>query len=133
MALPAAEIIHGTAVSNTMVDEANLLVTSLETSATREKKSFKGANGADAVWKYINPLLTFSFTAYVSAFAGFADEMPGTAITALANFAAATPTLRHGFDASEGVIVYEDPTTTENIEGDLPEVSFTAVHGPFIA
>jgi hypothetical protein len=133
MALPAAEIVHGTAVSNTMVDEPNLLVTSLEESATREKRAFKGANAADKIWKYINPILTFSFTAYVSTFAGFADEMPGTAITTLANFNSSTPDERHGFDASEGVIVYEDPTTTQNNEGDLPEMSFTAVHGPFIS
>ncbi len=133
MSAPAAVIVHGTAVTNSIVDEADILITSLEKSGTREKKSYKGLNGADKIWKYVNPILTLNFSGYIAAFTGFADTMAGTAVTTLANFLPATPTITQGFDSSEGIIVYEDPTVTENNEGDLPEISFTAVHGPFLA
>lgn len=59
---------------------------------------------------------------------GFADQHPGTAITALANFQSSV----HGFSPTEGKIIYKDPTR-ELSDTDEPQVSFTAEMFPGIA
>ncbi len=156
MQLPAAEIIHRTPVSNTMINEANIEISSIEYNPNKpemnwfykipligpnlrhyhgkqslERVKFRSGNGSDHVWKYINPLLTFYLKAYVSAWDEAIYPTPGCDL--VTSFSGRDPMMRHGFDSDSGVIVYDDPTTSELIDSDLPEVSFTAVHGPFIA
>jgi hypothetical protein len=77
-----------------------------------------------------NPRITFEFSGVIvgESAAGFADQHPGTAITALANFQSAI----HGFSPTEGRIIYKDPTR-ELSDTDEPQVSFTAEMFPGIA
>lgn len=120
---------HGTFPVNTRpIDEANLLVESVKVKAQREKKTWKGAaNKATQRARYTDPMLIWSVVAYVSAFAGFATQHPGTAVTTFANFDAAY----RGFDPADGVMVLEDPEDEGTIE-DMYKTSFTVVHMPFV-
>ena len=109
------------------MDEPNLLVQSLAIKATREEKKFKGANKATMALLETDPILTFDFKAIISAYEGLADQNPGTAVTELANFAATI----HGFDPSDGTLVYKDPS--RDMDNDNPDmVNFSVVHFPFV-
>lgn len=104
-----------------------MLVQSMTTTPSREKKEYKGALRCVQGVEYVNPLLTFSFEAYISTRAGICNQHPGTAVTSLLNFDAA----RFGFDPADGVLIFEDPSTTQNLEN--PEtISFKVVHYPFV-
>ena len=118
---------HGTLTSSVLLDEPNVLVTSLTITPERTKKEYKGG-GAVRALRYSDPKISFAFQGTVKAVAGLADQHPGTAIVSLANFASS----RHGFDPADGVIVYEDPSDTENGE-DATQLSFTAMQYPFVA
>lgn len=110
----------------TLLDEADLLVQSLTITPAREKKEYKGTNRAVQGLSYTNPTLSFAFKAYVSEAAGLAIEHPGTAVAELANFAAAV----HGFEATQGMMVFEDPTK-ELTNEDSDMINFTVMHYPF--
>jgi len=127
--MPAVNLIeqHGTLTNGTLVDEPNVLVSSLTITPTRTKKEYKGASATKAL-RFTDPRISFAFSGTVQAVSGLTDQHPGTAIVSLANFASA----RHGFDPDDGVIVYEDPSETENGE-DPTQLSFTAVQYPFVA
>lgn len=128
--MPAVDLIiqHGTLTSSELVDEANVLVASLTITPERTKKEFMGASATRAL-RFTNPKISFAFQGTVKALAGLADQHVGTAVaSSLANFASD----RYGFDPADGVIVYEDPSATENGE-DPTQMSFTAVQYPFVA
>jgi hypothetical protein len=126
--MPAVQafVQHGTLASSALLDEPNVLVTSLTVTPAREEKLYK-FGGVTKVARYIDPIISFAFSGIIKALAGLSDQHPGTSITSLANFAAN----RHGFDPADGVIVYKDPSTEET--GDDPtQISFTATQYPFI-
>lgn len=111
-----------------LVDEPNILIQSLTITPSREEKFYKGATTrADEGVSLTNPSLSFAFKAYVSAEAGLAVQHPGTQVTELANFAAVI----HGFDPSQGMMLYKDPSRELTIE-DPDMINFTVVHKPFI-
>jgi hypothetical protein len=110
-----------------LLDEPNMLVQSLVTTPSRTKTSYKGANRCTAGLEFTDPLLTFAFDAFVSTRTGLSEAHPGSQVVELANFDAA----RFGFDPAEGILVYEDPVSTQNL--DNPEaIKFNVVHYPFI-
>ncbi len=128
--MPAVDAIiqHGNLPSAaTLVDEANLLITSMTVTPAREKKDFKGTNRAIQGISYTNPTLAFDIKAYIGTADGFATQHPGTAVTELANYAGA----RHGFSADQGTMIYEDPT--DDFSNDDPDkISFKVVQYPFV-
>lgn len=128
MATPAEIITHGNIPTDiTLLDEPNMLVQSLVTTPTRTKKEYRGANRATQGIEYSDPKLQFQFEAYVSTRTGLCDQHPGTEVTSLLNFAAA----RFGFDPSDGIMVYEDPSSRQNLE-DPEMINFTVTHFPFV-
>jgi hypothetical protein len=127
--MPAVNLIeqHGTLTSTTLVDEPNVLVESLTITPERTKKEYKGASATKAL-RFTDPKISFAFSGTVANQAGLADQHVGTSIASLANFSSS----RFGFDPADGVIVFEDPSATENGE-DPTQLSFTAVQYPFVA
>lgn len=128
MPTPAEIITHGNIPTDiTLEDEPNMLVQSMVTTPARTKKEYRGANRATQGIEYTDPKLTFQIEAYVSTRAGLCDTHPGTEVASLTNFASA----RFGFDPADGIMVYEDPSSRENLEN--PEmITFSVVHYPFI-
>lgn len=130
--MPAVDAIiqHG-AIPSTggMVDEPDLLVQSLTITPVREEKRYKGANKATQGILYTDPTLQFGFKAIISEKQGLADQHPGTAVAALANFTA--PTTIHGFDPADGIMVYKDPS--DEMDDENPDmINFTVEHFPFV-
>lgn len=129
--MPSVDAIinYGTlpATAGGIVDEPSLLVQNLTISPTREKKDYKGGNKAVQGLQYTNPLISFAFKCIISEDSELAAAHPGTAVTDLANFAAAI----HGFDPGQGIMVYEDPT--RDLDTENPDmVNFTVVNYPFV-
>lgn len=124
-----AIIQHGTLPdAATLVDEANLLVQSLTVTAGREMKEYKGAsNRAVQGISGTNPTIEFDFDCYVGTASGLAIQHPGTVVTELANFAAA----RHGFDPTQGTMLYMDPSDEFSNE-DPDKVKFKVKQFPFV-
>lgn len=109
------------------VDEANILVQSITITPAREKKAFKGPNKATQGLQYTDPTIGFAFKAIISNRAGLAIQHPGTAVTELAAFTG----IVHGFDPSQGIMVYEDPT--DDLTNEDPDmVNFTVTSYPFV-
>lgn len=128
MPTPAARIVHGNLPEDiSLLDEADMLVQSLTITPAREKNEYKGANRCVQGVEYLNPTISFAFEAFISERTGLCDQHPGTAVSELANFAAA----RFGFDPSDGVMVFEDPSTVQNLQ-DPETISFTVVQYPFV-
>lgn len=127
--MPVDAIIQhgGLPASETLLDEANLLVQSLTVTAAREKKAFRGVNRATGAVQFTDPTLTFAVKGYVATAGGFTNQHPGTQVTELANYAAA----RRGFDPAEGMMIYEDPSDELTVE-DADMTSFNVVHYPFV-
>lgn len=110
-----------------LVDEPNMLVQSLSIKAEREEKMFKGANKATQGVLETDPKLTFEFKAIISEYSGLSDQHPGTAVAELANFSAAI----HGFDPTEGTMIYKDPS--RDLDNENPDmVNFSVLHLPFV-
>ena len=110
-----------------LIDEPDLLVQSLTITPTREKQNWKGANLATRALRYTDPILTFAFTAIISAVTGFANQHPGTSVADLLNFSGNV----YQFDPERGIMVFEDPSRSLTLENE-PETSFNVVHYPFI-
>jgi hypothetical protein len=129
MPTPSARLVHGNLPEDiTLLDEPDMLVQSLTVTPAREKSEYKGANRCVQGIEYLNPTLSFQFEAYVSDRTGLCDQHPGTAVADLANFAAA----RFGFDPTDGIMVFEDPSSVQNLQN--PEtINFTVVHYPFVS
>jgi hypothetical protein len=128
--MPAVNLIeqHGTLTNGTLLDEPNVLVTSLTITPSRTKKEYKGEAGSVKALRFSNPQIGFAFQGTVQAVAGLADQHVGTSVASLANFAAS----KFGFDPDDGVNVYEDPSATENGE-DPTQITFTSQNYPFVA
>jgi hypothetical protein len=120
---------HGTFPdTDTPVNEPNLLVNSVGYKPSRTKKTWMDADTkADARIRYSNPVMTISIDSFVSVLAGLAIQEPGTAVASLLNFADTI----HGFDPSDGVMVYEDPERSDEIE-EMIKLKFDVVHHPFV-
>jgi hypothetical protein len=110
-----------------LIDEPDLLVQSLTITPSREKQSWKGANLATRALRYTDPILTFAFTAIISAATGLANQHPGTSVADLLNF----PGNIYQFDPERGIMVFEDPSRSLTLENEA-ETSFNVVHYPFI-
>ena len=123
-----AIIKHGNLpATDSLVDEPNMLVQSLSIKGQREEKMFKGANKATQGVLETDPKLTFEFKAIISEYAGLCEQNPGTQCTELANFAADI----HGFDPTEGMMIYKDPS--RDLDTENPDMlSFTVLHLPFV-
>jgi len=120
-------ILYGALPENGLVDEPNLLVQSLTITPARTKRTYENALGATFAVRLTNPLLTFNFRGWISAYAGLADAHPGSEVADLANYDAAL----HGFDPADGVLVYEDPSRELDTENPA-QVSFNVVQYPFV-
>lgn len=129
--MPVQAIIeHGAKPTYDLVDETGVLVTKLSIKPTREYVERKNSQRMVSYIRAENPRITFEFSGIIvgNAASGFADQHPGTAVTALANFQGAV----HGFTPTEGKIIFKDPTR-ELSDTDEPQVSFTAEMFPGIA
>jgi len=129
--MPVQAIIeHGARPAYDLADESGVLVNKLSIKPTREYVERKNSQRMVAYVRAENPRITFEFSGVIvgEGASGFADQHPGTAITALANFQSAI----HGFSPTEGRIIYKDPTR-ELSDTDEPQVSFTAEMFPGIA
>jgi hypothetical protein len=110
------------------VDEPNLLVQSLRIVPARTKREFRNASGCIRALRFVDPILTLEFTSQVGAIAGLADQHPGTVVADLANYTGVV----HGFDPTDGVMVYEDPVRECPPEGELMTCNFSVVHYPHV-
>ena len=129
--MPVQAIIeHGTRPAYDLTDETGVLVTKLSIKPTREYVERKNSQRMVSYVRAENPRITFEFSGIIvgNSATGFADQHPGTAITALANFQSSV----HGFSPTEGKIIYKDPTRALS-DTDEPQVSFTAEMFPGIA
>ena len=129
--MPVQAIIeHGARPSYDLSDETGVLVHKLSIKPTREYVERKNSHRMVAYVRAENPRISFEFSGVIvgDSATGFADQHPGTAITALANFQGAI----HGFSPTDGKIIYKDPTR-ELSDTDEPQVSFSAEMFPGIA
>ena len=104
------------------------MVQSLTITPQRTKRTYQGGNGATFAVRLTDPLISFQFRGYISAYSGLADQHPGSEVVSLANFDAAI----HGFDPSDGVMVYEDPSRELDTENPA-QASFSVFQYPFVA
>ncbi len=124
----AAIIQHGALPENVeIINEPNMLVQDLVITPQREEKRYKGGNKATNALQYTDPTLVFGFKAIVSELAGLSDQHPGTVVTDLLNFTAAI----HGFEPTQGILVYKDPSRQLNTEDPLM-LDFTVEQFPFV-
>ena len=129
MAATDCIIQHGTLPElDCPVDEPNLLVQSVRFVPARTKREFRNAQGCVRALRFVDPQLTIEVNAQVGSIAGLANQHPGTAVESLANFTEPV----HGFDPTDGVMVYEDPTRECPPEGELMTIQFSVVQYPFV-
>ena len=129
--MPVQAIIeHGARPAYDLSDETGVLVQKLSIKPTREYVERKNSQRMVAYVRAENPRISFDFSGIIvgDSATGFADQHPGTAITALANFQGAI----HGFAPTDGKIIYKDPTR-ELSDTDEPQVNFSAEMFPGIA
>jgi len=110
-----------------IVTEPNMIVENLVITPTREEKVHKGVNRAAMALEYVDPRLVFQYQAVISSVAGLCDQHPGTAVTDLENYPAAI----HGFDPTQGTMVYKDPSRQMDTE-DPAKINFTVEQFPFV-
>ncbi len=131
--LPASQVVFGTVPAFAPAPEATLLVNSVDIDASRDAKWWKTLpTGAETLGRYRNPKLKFTINAYISTQSGFGSQHPGTAVTTLANFTSTVSGQYRGFEATDGVMVFEDVKDKMTIE-DLVESTITIIHMPFVA
>lgn len=133
MAAVQAIIRYGDIPSTSLLNESNsvtpeILVQSLTTTATRDEKAYLDARGVTFALEYRNPTVSFAFDGYISNRTGsLSNGHPGEQVMALANFTTDT----FGFDPSDGVMVYLDPTRSETNE-EIAKTTFTVKQYPFV-
>ena len=128
--MPVQAIIeHGARPAYDLNNETGVLVQKLSIKPTREYVERKNSQRMVAYVRAENPRISFEFSGIIvgDSATGFADQHPGTAITALANFQGAI----HGFSPTDGKIIYKDPT--RELSDTEPQVSFSAEMFPGIA
>ena len=118
-----------------LLDEVGFAVKSLTITPSRTKKTYKGASGATFALRFIDPLITFSFTGMRAPLQGGQNpgpnlgwKHPGTGVDSLLNFAAEY----RGYDPTLGVLIHEEPEDSFNGE-DPAETKFDVVQYPFVA
>lgn len=110
-----------------LLDEPNMLVQSRTFTPARTKNVYRGANRATGGLEFLDPILTITFEAYISAYTGLCNSHPGTVVTELLNYTDA----RFGFSPDDGTMVYEDPSTKADLTN--PEtLTFSVVQYPFL-
>ena len=133
MAAVEALITYGNIPASSLKDESNpstpdILVQSLTTSATREMKDYRNADGNVFGIELRNPIITFAFDGYItSKTATLANATPGASVLTLANF----PTETFGFLPGDGTMIYTDPVRTESNE-EIAKTTFTVTQYPFV-
>lgn len=133
MAAVQAIIRYGDIPSTSLLNESNsvtpeILVQSLTTTATRDEKAYLDARGVTFALEYRNPTVSFAFDGYISNRTGsLSNGHPGEQVMALANFTTDT----FGFDPSDGVMVYLDPSRSETNE-EIAKTTFTVKQYPFV-
>lgn len=133
MAAVQAIIRYGDIPSTSLLNESNsvtpeILVQSLTTSASRDEKAYMDARGVTFALEYRNPTISFAFDGYISNRTGsLSNGNPGEQIMTLANFTTDT----FGFDPTDGVMVYLDPTRSETNE-EIAKTTFTVKQYPFV-
>ena len=133
MAAVQAIIRYGDIPSTSLLNESNsvtpeILVQSLTTTATRDEKAYLDAQGVTFALEYRNPTVSFAFDGYISNRTGsLSNGHPGEQVMALANFTTDT----FGFDPSDGVMVYLDPSRSETNE-EIAKTTFTVKQYPFV-
>jgi hypothetical protein len=124
----AAIIQHGPLpAGGGFVNEPNMIVEDLTITPQREEKRHKGVSRATEALEYTDPTLVFAFQAKISELAGLSDQHPGTAVESLANYSGAI----HGFESTQGIMVYKDPSRQMNTE-DPRKINFTVEQFPFV-
>jgi hypothetical protein len=120
-----------------LLDEVGFAVKSLTIKAARTKKLYKNGKGATFAARFIDPIITFSFTGMRAPFddtigpptpENIGWKHPGVEVAPILNFA---DTYR-GFDPDLGVLIHEEPEDSLNGE-DPTETKFDVVQYPFIA
>lgn len=133
--MPIAAIIeHGVKPNYDVLDETGVLVKSLSIKPTRESVERKGGQRLVVYVREENPMMTLDFKGSIiadsnGAAVGFANQHPGTTVTSLANFTGDI----HGFNPSDGKIIYKDPVRDLSDGEEEPQISFTAKQYPGIA
>lgn len=108
----AANIQHGTLPSASMENETGLLVQSCTFASTRDSIEYKGGNRCVQALEEVNPILTITISAFISAYSGMTVLDAGQEITSLANFSGAVL----GHSPGDGVMVLKDPTISKGID-----------------
>src|SRR5687768_7793178 len=118
--MPVQAIIeHGARPDYDVTDETGVLVNKLSIKPTREYVERKNSDRMVAYVRAENPKISFEFNGIMvgDTATGFADQHPGTSVSALANFAGPI----HGFAPEDGKIIYKDPSR-ELSDTDEPQV-----------
>ena len=123
-----AIITHGGAPAGTLVDEPDMLVTSLTITPQRTEGRYRGANKATQFVTETDPILDFQFSAIIGAFSGLCDQEPGTAVASLDNFSDEI----HGFDPTDGMLIFRDPSRELSSDETPDSITFTVTHFPFV-
>ena len=108
----AAIIQHGTLPTDSMEDETGLLVQSCTFASTRDTVEYKGANRCVKAVEEVNPILTITISAFISAYSGMTVLDAGQEITSLANFTGSVL----GHSPGDGVMILNSPTISKGID-----------------
>jgi hypothetical protein len=134
MAAVAAIIPYGNIPTSSLKDESNsvtpeILVQSLTVSASREEKEYRNSSGAIFALEFRNPTISFAFDGYITNKTGaLSNGQPGERVTTLANFTTDT----FGFDPTDGVMIYMEPSRSETNE-EIAKTTFTVKQYPFVS
>jgi hypothetical protein len=123
-----AIIQHGGAVAPELLDEPDMLVTSLTITPQRTEGRYRGPNKATQIVTEVDPILDFQFSAIIKSLEGLCDQEPGTAVASLENFSDEI----HGFDPEDGMLIFRDPSRELSSDETPDTISFTVTHFPFV-
>lgn len=128
--MPAVSAIiqHGTLPTSSMEDETGLLVQSCTFASTRDTMEYKGANRCIQAVEMVNPILTITISAFISAYSGMTVLDAGQEIASLANFDGAVL----GHSPGDGVMVLIDPTISKGIDS-IDKFDCSVRQLPFVA
>lgn len=128
--MPAVSAIQasGAVPLSSLENETYLVVQSVTTTGSRDKKTYMDATGATVGLEYRNPTISFAVDAHISAYDGLVNYNPGQEVTSLANFA----TSRFGFAPGDGTLIFEEPSITESNQ-EAAKITFTVVQYPFVS
>lgn len=129
MAKPAVLKLYGSASANSLKDESGILVDSFTFNATRTKTELMDEDEKVVQVRLTNPLATLAFSGrIIGTPSGLANQHPGELISSLQNYQSSM----HGFDPTEGIILYEDPSRDYSRDNRFVGISFSGVHYVYI-